>query len=225
MGFGVLIRWGCLQARAYQIMAAGTMDRLARLASVPALSLALILAACDGGQGGAAQEPPLAGARIGGAFALTDGKGRTIRDTDFAGRYRIVYFGYTYCPDVCPVDLQKIAASLKVFEGAHPELAPKVVPIFVTVDPERDTPEVVGRYVAAFHPRMVGLTGTPQAIADVARAYAVPFAKRQDPGSTEYLMDHGTQAYLMAPDGKPIALLPTDQDPQAIARELERWVR
>jgi protein SCO1/2 len=225
MGVDVLIRWGCLQARAYQIMADGTMDRFARLAAVPMLSLALLLAACGGANQAGTQEPPLAGARIGGAFALTDGKGRTVRDTDFADRYRIVYFGYTYCPDVCPVDLQKIAAGLKAFEGANPELGAKVVPIFVTVDPERDTPEVVGRYVAAFHPRMVGLTGTPQAIAEVARAYAVPFGKRQDPGSTEYLMDHGTQAYLMGPDGKPIALLPTDQGPQAIARELERWVR
>ncbi|MFZ3484344.1 SCO family protein [Sphingomonas sp. 3-13AW] len=206
-------------------MANRTMHSFARLAAAPMLSLALLLAACGGAQQDAGKEPPLAGARIGGAFALTDGAGRTVRDTDFAGKYRVVYFGYTYCPDVCPVDLQKIAAGLKAFEGTHPELAAKVVPIFVTVDPERDTPEVVGRYVTAFHPRMVGLTGTPQAIAEVARAYAVPFAKRQDPGSTEYLMDHGTQAYLMGPDGKPIALLPTDQDPQAIAHELERWVR
>ena len=206
-------------------MADRTMDRFARLTTVPMLSLALLLAGCGGATNGPAQEPPLAGARIGGAFALTDGAGKTVRDTDFAGRYRIVYFGYTFCPDVCPVDLQKIAAGLKAFEGAHPKLGAKVVPIFITVDPERDTPEVVGRYVAAFHPRMVGLTGTPEAIAQVARAYAVPFAKRQDAGSTEYLMDHGTQAYLMGPDGKPIALLPTDQSPQAIARELERWVR
>lgn len=201
------------------------MERFARLATVPMLSLALLLAGCGAATKGPSQEPPLAGARIGGAFALTDGSGRTVRDTDFAGRYRIVYFGYTFCPDVCPVDLQKIAAGLKAFEAAHADLAAKVVPIFITVDPERDTPEVVGRYVAAFHPRMIGLTGTPQAIAQVARAYAVPFAKRQDAGATEYLMDHGTQAYLMGPDGKPIALLPTDQGPEAIARELERWVR
>ncbi|MEJ5093429.1 MULTISPECIES: SCO family protein [Sphingomonas] len=206
-------------------MADHTMKRFARLATVPMLSLALLLAGCGGATNGPSQEPPLAGARIGGAFALTDGAGKTVRDTDFAGRYRIVYFGYTFCPDVCPVDLQKIAAGLKAFEGAHADLAPKVVPIFITVDPERDTPEVVGRYVAAFHPRMVGLTGTPQAIAQVARAYAVPFAKRREAGATEYLMDHGTQAYLMGPDGQPIALLPTDQGPEAIARELERWVR
>ncbi|MFV0624181.1 SCO family protein [Sphingomonas sp. ac-8] len=201
------------------------MERLVRLAAVPALSLALLLGACGGGTGDAAPQPPLAGARIGGPFALTDGAGKTVRDSDFAGRWRIVYFGYTYCPDVCPVDLQKIAAGLKAFESAHPALGSKVVPIFVTIDPERDTPEVVGRYVAAFHPRMVGLTGSPQAIAAVARAYAVPFAKREEPGSSEYLMDHGTQAYLMDPDGKPVALLPTDEGPDAVAHELERWVR
>jgi protein SCO1/2 len=214
-----------LQAQAYQIMADCTMNRFARLNPLLAFALALLLAACGGGTSGTTQQPPLAGARIGGAFTLTDGKGQTVRDTDFAGRYRIVYFGYTFCPDVCPVDLQKIAAGLKAFEAAHPALGAKVVPIFITVDPERDTPEVVGRYVGAFHPRMVGLTGSSKATAEVARAYAVPFAKRQDPGATEYLMDHGTQAYLMDPDGKPIALLPTDGDPQAIARELERWVR
>ena len=206
---------------AYQIMAGNTMNSYFRTAG-PAL--ALLLAACGGGSE-PAQPPPLAGARIGGPFVLTDGQGRVVRDTDFAGKWRIVYFGYTYCPDVCPVDVQNIAAGLKVFEAGAPELGEKVVPIFITVDPERDTPAVVGKYVAAFHPRMVGLTGSAQAIADAARAYGVTYAKSQPPGASEYLMDHSRTAILMDPQGRPVALLPQDENAEGVAKELAEWVR
>ncbi|MEP9402430.1 SCO family protein [Sphingomonas sp. VNH70] len=186
--------------------------------------LALGLVACGGG-GEPPATPPLSGARIGGPFVLTDGRGQVVRDTDFAGRWRIMYFGYTYCPDVCPVDLQTIAAGLKAFEQDSPDLGAKVVPVFVTVDPERDTPAVVGKYVAAFHPRMVGLTGSPQAIADAARAYGVTYAKSQPPGASEYLMDHNRTAILMDPQVRPVALLPQDENAQAVAAELAKWVR
>jgi protein SCO1/2 len=210
-----------LHGAAYQIMAGDAMNSIV---TVPALSLALLLAAC-GGQNDAPAQPPLAGARIGGPFVLTDGQGRVVRDSDFAGKWRIMYFGYTYCPDVCPVDLQVIAAGLKAFENESPELGAKVVPIFITVDPARDTPAVVGKYVAAFHPRMVGLTGSAQAIADAARAYGVVYAKSQPPGASEYLMDHGRTAILMDPQGRPVALLPQDENAQAVAAELTKWVR
>lgn len=206
---------------AYQIMGNNTMNSYLRTVG-PAL--ALLLAACGGGEQ-PAETPPLAGARIGGPFVLTDGQGRVVRDTDFAGKWRIVYFGYTYCPDVCPVDLQTIAAGLKAFEADEPERGDKVVPIFITVDPERDTPAVVGKYVAAFHPRMVGLTGSAQAIADAARAYGVTYAKSQPPGASEYLMDHSRTAVLMDPQGRPVALLPQDEDAAAVAKELAKWVR
>lgn len=196
------------------------MNSIVRSACV---ALSLIAASC--GSPDTPADPPLAGARIGGPFVLTDGQNRVVRDTDFAGKWRIVYFGYTYCPDVCPVDLQNIAAGLRAFEKSEPELGAKVVPIFITVDPERDTPAVVGKYVAAFHPRMVGLTGSAQAIADAARAYAVVYAKSQPPGASEYLMDHSRTAYLMDPTGKPIALLPQDESPQAVAADLAKWVR
>lgn len=212
-----------LQPVAYQIMAGDAMNRIVRIA---ALSIALALAACGGpGAGDAPARPPLAGARIGGPFVLTDGRGRVVRDTDFAGKWRIVYFGYTYCPDICPVDLQTIAAGLKAFESASPELGAKVVPIFITVDPERDTPAVVGNYVAAFHPRMVGLTGSAQAIADAARGYGVAYSRSQPPGASEYLMDHSRTAVLMDPAGKPIALLPQDESPAAVTDALTKWVR
>lgn len=181
--------------------------------------LAFSLAAC-------AQEPaapPLAGARIGGAFSLTDQNGRTVTDRDFAGRYRIVYFGYTFCPDVCPTDVQNIAAALKRIEATDPALAQRIVPIFITVDPARDTPAVLRAFVSAFHPRLVGLTGSTAAIAKVAKDYGIYFARGQGTDGG-YLMDHSRQIYLFDPDGKPLALLP-EGPPDAIAAEVRKWAR
>ncbi|WP_226372625.1 SCO family protein [Allosphingosinicella flava] len=172
-----------------------------------------------------AEAPPLAGAAIGGPFALTDQDGKAVTDKDFDGAYRIVYFGYTYCPDVCPVDLQHIAQGYAAFEKAAPAKAAKVRPIFVSVDPERDTPAVVKQYVAAFHPRMTGLTGTPEQLAAAAKAYGVYYQRRDEAGASEYLMDHSRSAVLFGPKGEPIALLPQDQGAAAVAAELERWVR
>lgn len=169
-------------------------------------------------------QAPLAGAKIGGPFALIDQNGRSVTDRDFAGRYRIMYFGYTFCPDVCPTDVQTIAAGLKRVEAENPDLGRRIVPIFVTVDPARDTPPVLKAFVSAFHPRMVGLTGTPAAIAAAEKAYAV-FAKK-GPGTADgYLMEHSRQAYLLDPAGKPLALLPQDEGPAAVAAEIRKWAR
>jgi len=195
---------------------------------LPALALLLApivaLAAC-GGASAPDQPPPLAGARIGGAFALTDQDGRRVTDRDLAGRYRIMYFGYTYCPDVCPVDVQAIGAGLAAFEKAAPARGSKVVPVFVSVDPGRDTAPVLKQFVNAFHPRMIGLTGTRAEIDAVTKAYGI-FYKIDPPGpGGGYLVSHSRQAYLMAPDGTPVALLPADQGPQAVTAELERWVK
>ena len=189
-----------------------------------ALVAAMFLAGCDP-QPAAQAPPPLAGAKIGGPFSLTDQNGRTVTDRDFAGKYRIVYFGYTYCPDVCPVDVQTIGAGLKAFEGRDKAKAETVVPIFITVDPERDTPAVVKAFVANFHPRMVGLTGPVPAIAALAKAYGVYFAKQKPAPGGGYMVDHTRQAYLMDKDGLPVALLPTEQGPEKVADELQRWVR
>jgi len=192
--------------------------------SSAALILAIALSACNAPTS-QPQQPPLAGARIGGPFSLTDQNGRTVTDRDFTGRYRIVYFGYTYCPDVCPTDVQVIGAGLKAFEARDGAAGAKVTPIFVTVDPERDTPQVVGSFVANFHPRMVGLTGSPAGIAAVAKSYGV-YAQKQAPGpGGGYLVDHTRQAYLMDRDGRPLALLPTEQGADKVADELQRWVR
>lgn len=185
--------------------------------------LALPLGACGGAT--APEQPPLAGARIGGPFTLTDQDGRTVRDTDFSGRYRIVYFGYTYCPDVCPTDMAKIGQAMRLLDKQAPRTSAKVVPIFITVDPERDTPTAIKQFVANFHPRVVGLTGRPQAIAQVAKSYAV-YAKKQPAGPAGgYLVDHLAVAFLMGPNGEPIVSLPLEKGGPAIAEQVQHWVR
>ena len=190
-------------------------------------SLIPLLAACNpSGSGSYAEnaEPPLAGAKIGGSFTLTNQDGNQISDSDFAGQYRIFYFGYTYCPDVCPVDLQKIMQGLALAEKADPTMVKKIQPFFVTIDPERDGVEQIGQYVSAFHPRLIGLTGSAEEIADVAKKYLIIYQKQESEGASEYLMDHSRQAYLFGPDGQPLAMLPYDDTPQKIADEIQKWV-
>lgn len=183
----------------------------------------LALAACSP-QGVAPERPPLEGARIGGPFALIDQDAHARTDRDFAGRWRVMYFGYTFCPDVCPTDMQNLGAALKSLEKTAPAVAARVVPVFVTVDPDRDTPKVLKEFVAAFHPRMVGLTGSEPAIAAAAKAYGVYHTKEKPGAGGGYLVNHTRQAYLMGPDGKPVALVPTDESPQAVVDTLRKWV-
>jgi protein SCO1 len=185
--------------------------------------LTLIAAAPLAGCGAAPVEAPLAGARIGGPFTLIDQDGKTVRDTDFAGKYRIVYFGYTYCPDICPTDMAKIGQAMRRLDSAAPAVSARIVPIFISIDPERDRPAQLKSFVANFHPRLIGLTGSVDAIKAVARDYAVAFSK--EPTPTGYLMGHTAVAYLMDPTGKPITSLPLEKDAAAITAELRRWVR
>ncbi len=134
---------------------------------------------------------------IGGPFTLTDQYGRTRRDKDFHGRYMLVYFGYTNCPDVCPTTLSVIADALDKMEGA----AQQVVPVFITVDPARDTPPVMQKYLLSFGPNFVGLTGSADAIAKVTKEYHVS-ATAEAPKNGSYAIDHTNAIYLMGPDGK-----------------------
>ena len=184
------------------------------------LSLLLLAASC-----GHSAPPPLQGSGIGGAFTLTDQNGRTVRDSDFAGKYRIVYFGYTHCPDVCPTDLATISGAMAQFAKSDPARAARVQPIFITVDPQRDTPAELKNYLAAFSPRLIGLTGTPAAIADAEKKFAV-YAQKGDvqPGGG-YAMDHSRQIVLQGPNGAPLALLPDDEGPKGMAAELAKWVK
>lgn len=171
------------------------------------------------------EEAPLYGATIGGPFELTGAGGKTVRWSDFDGQYRIVYFGYAYCPDICPTDVQRMSQGLRQFEQKEPDLGAKVQPIFITIDPERDTAAVVAEFIANFHPRLIGLTGTPDQIKAAADAFRVFYSKGETPESGNYLMDHSAITYLFGPDGKPIATLPTDLGGDAVAEELAKWVR
>jgi protein SCO1/2 len=194
------------------------MRRAVRLAIS---ALLLLPAACAVGEEPA--RPPLEGARIGGNFSLVDKTGKPVRFNDLAGKYRVVYFGYTFCPDVCPLDVQKLMQGYNRFAKAEPQVAERVQPIFISIDPERDTPQVVGQFTGAFSPKLVGLTGSTEQVAEAVKMFA-SYAKK-GPVTPEggYLMDHMRTAYLMAPDGKPIALLPVEQGPEVIAADLARW--
>jgi protein SCO1/2 len=193
-----------------------------RFATIPGLlALALTLASCSGGGKG---EPPLKGASVGGPFTLTDQNGRPATDRDFAGRYRIMYFGFTHCPDICPTDLAVLGQALRRFEKSDPARAARVVPIFVSVDPERDTPAVLKEYVQAFHPRLVGLTGTKAQLADMVRRYGAYSEKGEARAGGGYDVNHSRIAELIGPAGEPIILLPYDKGADAVAAELDRWV-
>jgi protein SCO1/2 len=186
------------------------------------LAAALGLAACATEP---ATPPPLEGARIGGPFRLVNQDGRQFTERDFAGRYPLVYFGYTFCPDVCPTGMGAIAAGLKQVEASDPTIAAKVVPVFITVDPARDTPAALKSFVSAFHPRAIGLTGPPAEIARVAQAYGVAHSRGEPTAEGGYLVNHTDAAYLMGPDGKPIALAGQREGPAAVAATIRRWVR
>ena len=186
------------------------------------LGAALLAAGCT--PQSAAQPGPLAGARIGGPLDLVDGDGRRFTERDLLGRYHIVYFGYTFCPDACPTDMAAIGAGLKQVEATDPATAAKVVPVFITVDPARDTQAVVEKFAKTFHSRAIGLTGSAAAIDGAAREYGVAHSigARTAGG---YLVDHSRAAYLMGPDGKPIALAGQDGGPAAVAATIRQWVR
>jgi protein SCO1/2 len=137
-------------------------------------------------------------ALVGGPFTLTAGDGSRVSDADFRGKLMLVYFGYTYCPDVCPGELQVMGAALDMLG----EDAADVVPVFITVDPERDDAATMAEYVPNFHERMVGLTGTAEEIAAAARAYRVYYARVEpEVEGGVYLMDHSSIVYLMGRDG------------------------
>lgn len=186
-----------------------------KTAIVAALLLAVAIAI-----GGAAVfwrngSPPVIGeVLVGGPFAMTDQDGRRVTEKDFAGRYMLMFFGYTYCPDVCPTELQVMTAALKELG----EKGEDVQPIFVSVDPERDTPENVKAYVANFGEGLVGLTGSAEDVAAMAKAYRVFYQKVKGPTDADYAMDHSSIIYLMGPDGKFLKHFTYTTDARALAQ-------
>jgi protein SCO1/2 len=167
--------------------------------------------------GGTAPRP----AAIGGPFQLTAANGETVTDRSYAGRYLLVYFGYTSCRDVCPATLSAVGDAMDAL-GAK---AGRIQPLFITVDPHRDTPDVLRRYVANFSPRLVGLTGTPRQLRQVQLDYRVTsIAHTDDAGATDYTVDHTSVLYLIGPDGRYLAPIPADGTGAAMAAAIAKHV-
>jgi cytochrome oxidase Cu insertion factor (SCO1/SenC/PrrC family) len=152
---------------------------------------------------------------VGGPFMLTDQTGKPRSDTDFRGKLMIVYFGYTYCPDVCPADLMAITQALDALGPA----ADSVQPIFITIDPERDT-RLLADYISAFHRSFVGLTGSPEEIRRVANAYKAFYVKVQDERSGDYTIDHAGVIYLMGRNGEYLGFMPPQTNPDRLTEVL-----
>lgn len=154
---------------------------------------------------------------IGGPFTLTDQTGRRVTEQDFRGRYMLLYFGYTHCPDMCPLGLQTMAQAMDALPAGLQE---RVVPVFMTVDPARDTVETLKGYVELFHPRLVGLTGSEAEVADALKAFRV-YARKAEGGTDEgYLVDHSTFTYLMDPDGAYVTHFGHGTTPESMAERL-----
>ena len=162
---------------------------------------------------GSAEAALAPGVEIGGPFELVDHRGRRVSDADFRGRFMLVFFGYASCPDVCPTELATIARTMDAL-GAKAEA---VQPLFITVDPARDTVEFLADYVTAIHPKLIGLTGDEEAIARVARAYRVYYRKAEGGAGDDYPMDRSSFVYLMGPDGRFVAMFRAGTDPGAMA--------
>ena len=160
-------------------------------------------------------------ALVGGPFKLIDQSGKEVTDRDFRGRYMLVFFGFTHCPDICPAELQVMSAALdRLGDNAN-----KVVPIFITLDPERDTQSVIADYVKHFGAKFVGLTGSPEAVAAAAKAYRVAYAKVEEQGAADgYTVDHSALVYLMGTDGEYVTHFAYGTSADKMAETLARYL-
>jgi len=160
--------------------------------------------------------------QIGGPFELVNQDGETVTEADFQDKYMLVYFGFTFCPDTCPIALETMSVAL---EQAG-EAADAIVPVFISVDPERDTPDVVKDYISYFHNDFVGLTGSMEQVKDAARAYRVYFGKEApDPASDSYFVNHTSIIYLMGPGGRYLTHFTHSDTPQKIASQISSCIR
>ena len=168
------------------------------------------------------------GGQVGGAFSLTDHTGRLLHDTDLHGHLLVVYFGFTQCPEACPTTLSMLTRAMKLLG----DKADQVTLVFITVDPERDTPAVLKEYLVNFDKRIVGLTGTPQQIADLQKAYKVYSAKKStgnvsasSPADKNYTVDHSSYMYLMDREGNFLNVLPYNSTEQDVVQFLTRYLK
>ncbi len=195
--------------------------RLAAVALMAALiGGAVALALLPGSREQIVQSLPSTGkALVGGPFSLVDHTGKEVTDADFRGRFMLVYFGFTYCPDICPSGLQVMSAALDQ-AGAK---ADQITPIFITVDAERDTPAQLAQYVPSFHPRLVGLTGSPEQVAAALKSYRVYAKKVDDPKSSAgFTYDHSSIIYLMDRQGNYVAHFTHATPVERIAERLKQ---
>lgn len=169
--------------------------------------------------GGGVQLPP--GISLGGPFSLVRQDGVAVTERDFAGQSLLLYFGFTYCPDICPTELGRIA---DVVDALGPA-GQRVTPLFITIDPQRDTPAALADYVGRFHPRMQGLTGSVEQIRDVAARYRVYFQRRDSPDATHYLMDHSSFMYFVGPDARVRTLFRSDASVEEMTRSISGQLR
>lgn len=156
---------------------------------------------------------------LGGPFELINAKGETVTDAEVITEPSVIYFGYTFCPDVCPLDVDRNAQAVEILE----ERGKRVTPIFITIDPERDTPEVVGEFAEVMHPRMIGLTGTPEQIKAASQAYRT-YYKAHPPVDGEYLVDHSTFSYLVMPEVGFVDYFRREVGPEQMADQLACYV-
>ena len=189
----------------------------------PKLLLIIVVAFLAGGglalllRGAETSAVTVGTAAIGGPFTLTNHLGARVSEKDFAGRYLLVFFGFTHCPDVCPAGLQVMSAALDELGSK----ADAVVPLFVTVDPARDAPEIMKAYVSAFHPRLIGLTGSEAEIRAMTKTYRVYAERVDDPGSADgYTMNHSTFIYLMDRTGAYLTHFSHSESPDVIASRI-----
>jgi protein SCO1/2 len=154
---------------------------------------------------------------IGGPFTLSDQTGRLRSDTEFRGKLMLIYFGYSFCPDICPTDLMTIAQALEDLGDA----GAAVQPIFITIDPERDTTERLAEYVSSFHPRLIGLTGTPADIRKVALAYKAYYAKKESGRGEDYTIDHTGVTYLVGREGQYLGFVPPQTAPERLVEVIQ----
>ncbi|HYE50875.1 MAG TPA: SCO family protein [Azospirillaceae bacterium] len=158
---------------------------------------------------------------IGGSFSMVDHTGKPVTEADYAGKYKLMFFGYTFCPDICPTELQVVAQALDQLGGD----AAQVQALFVTIDPERDTPAQMAEYVGLFHPAITGLTGTPEQVAAMAKSWRVYAAKAPGGDPDAYIMDHSTYTYLMAPDGTLVTVFARGTGPEEMVRAVRQAMK
>lgn len=160
------------------------------------------------------------GGDVGGSYSLIDQDNKTITDKTFKDNYTLIYFGFTYCPAICPTELSKMTATLDQMGTA----ARAIQPIFISIDPDRDTAEVMKKYVPMFGPRLIGLTGTPEQIKTAANAFKVYYAKATPDGASDYTMDHSSYIYFMSPEGMLLHIFKTEDTADVMAQTMQAWL-